>query len=190
MKQLRTILFTVFSIFLGYRTIELMENVLVGGTKDFNQLESLTIAFLLSLFVTGVFAFLGFVYKTNLLLPNSYYTIQYPKLLSKMYRVLGVEYFRSILMFTYWGKKQNRIKYFDGTKNGIQNLIFQSKQSEFGHAGAFVLISILSLILLYKGYQRVFLIAVVFNTIGNLYPVILQRNHRMRIQKIKARYDL
>ncbi|WP_394330522.1 hypothetical protein [Psychroflexus sediminis] len=41
-------------------------------------------------------------------------------------------------MFVFWGKKKNKQKYFDGTKSGLENLDYQTKQSEFGHLAALV----------------------------------------------------
>ena len=89
-----------------------------------------------------------------------------------------------MLLFAFWGQKTNRRKYFNGTKTGLKNFIFQTKQSEFGHLGAFVVIVILSVILLVHGYVFLVIIVTLINIIGNVYPVILQRSHRMRIEKI------
>lgn len=62
--------------------------------------------------------------------------------------------------------------------------MFQTKQSEFGHLGAFVVIVILSVILLVHGYIFLVVMVTLINILGNVYPVILQRFHRMRIEKI------
>jgi hypothetical protein len=57
-------------------------------------------------------------------------------------------------------KEENRTKYFDGRKSGLANLAYQSRQSEFGHLGAFLVMTGAAL--------------------------ILQRHHRMRIDKLRA----
>ena len=62
--------------------------------------------------------------------------------------------------------------------------MFQTKQSEFGHLGAFVVIIISSVILLVYGYIFLVIIMTLINILGNVYPVVLQRSHRMRIEKI------
>lgn len=150
-------------------------------------MEAVIYAYLLTLFVTGVFAFPGFVFPTNRILPASYYIVTNPKTVSKLYRVLGVKYFRAMLMLLFWGQKKNKAKFFDGTRNGIDNLIFQSKQSEIGHLLPLVLISVVSISFLVHQHFLLAAITMGINIIGNFYPIVLQRHHRMRIQKIEPR---
>ena len=189
MKLIKKIVLSGFAIFLCYRTYDLMRYLMVGNLHSYSIFESFVIAFLLSLFTTGVFAFPGFSFKTSSLLPASYYSIKYPELLNKMYQILGVHYFRKVLMVVFWGQKKNRAKYFDGSKGGLQNLIYQTKQSEFGHLGASIAIAGLSILLLAKGYWLIFGFMTLINIIGNIYPVILQRKHRLRIEKITSQTD-
>ncbi len=101
-----------------------------------------------------------------------------------MYKILGIKYFKWLLLLFFWGKKNNREKYFDGSRRGINNLLFQSKQSEFGHLGAFFVISIIVGFLLSEKYYLLVSFAMIINIIGNFYPVILQRHHRMRVAKL------
>ena len=98
-----------------------------------------------------------------------------------------MKYFRVLLLILFWGRKSNQLKFFNGTKRGLDNFIHQTKQSEFGHLGAFLLITISSVILLVYGY--LFLVAMItfINVFGNLYPIVLQRYHRLRIEKINIR---
>lgn len=152
--------------------------------NEFSNNEVLIVSFLLTLFITGVFAFIGFAYPSSRLLSDSYYEIKNPNVLIFVSKVLGIKYFRLLLLFTFWGRKSNRIKYFNGTKKGLKNFIFQTKQSEFGHMGALVIIIVLSIILLVHGYIFLVIIISLINIFGNFYPVILQRSHRMRILKI------
>jgi hypothetical protein len=97
---------------------------------------------------------------------------------------MGVQYFKYLLILFFWGRKKNRKKYFDGSKKGFENLIFQSKQSEIGHLGAFVSIFIVSVLLLLKGYLLLVLFMTIINVIGNVYPILLQRHHRARVGRI------
>ena len=188
MKVAKKILLPVFSLFLIYRSVELMRQLMHSDPADFTFSESLFIAFLLALYITGVFAFPGFAYPTSRVLPERYYALKNPPKLEWLYDFLGVKYFNVLLLFAYWGRKKNRRKYFDGTRKGFPNFIYQSRQSEFGHLGALVSIGFLSMVLLVKGYIVLFLIMTLINVIGNLYPVILQRYPRIRIEKLLARY--
>lgn len=153
----------------------------------YSLMESVILAFLLTLFVTGGFAFLGFVFTTSKLLPEQYYTIKRPKKLKRIYHKLGVRHFRLIIVLAFWGNTKNKKRFFDGTRSGLKHLVVMSKQAEFGHFAAFWLIFLLSILLLWKGYYLIAVIANLINVIGNLYPVILQRHHRMRLDRLLAK---
>lgn len=161
-----------------------MGQLLSSGPQHWDTLPTLILGFLLTLYATGIFAFVGFVFPTHKLLQSKYYSIKNPTTLNKIGDGMGVKYFRFLLLFAFWGRKKNRKKYFNGTKKGLQNFIFQTKQSEFGHFAAFVVISIISIILLIKGYYLMVAFMTLINIIGNVYPIILQRLHRARIEKI------
>ena len=183
MKQAKKIIFPLISLFLILQSVELTKELIHLP----HQFQSMINAMLLCLYITGVFAFVGFAYPTHKLLPQSYYDLRNPQMLKRSYTVLGVEKFRKFLMILFWGTKNNRRKYFDGTRSGIKNFIYQTKQSEFGHMAALVVIQILAVALLLLGFWKVFLLMTLLNTMGNFYPVVLQRYHRFRIQKLMDR---
>jgi len=184
LNSIKKILFPLFSVFLCFQTVAIMRILLASEPADLSILQNFIISFLFTLFVTGIFAFIGFAYPSHKILPSSYYTIKKPKRLNYISKTLGVKYFKFLLLFAFWGKERNRKKYFNGTKQGLKNFVFQTKQSEFGHIAALIVILILSVILLMHGYFVLVSIITVINIIGNLYPVILQRTHRIRIGNI------
>lgn len=185
--MLKKILFPIFSVFLAYQSVKLVTIFFHNSPSDFSFQLVVILAFLLNLFITGVFAFTGFVYPTNKILPNSYYSIKNPNALNKLYNLIGVEYFKILLLITFWGKEKNKKKYFNGTKSGLINFDFQTRQSEFGHFGAFVVILLVSIVLLSNGHKMAFLLTSIINVLSNFYPIILQRKHRMTIQKLTNR---
>ena len=87
-------------------------------------------------------------------------------------------------MVVIWGKPKNRNKFFDGTRSGIDNLTYQTKQSEFGHIGAFAFLLCLSIWIGYLGHHKMVFLISILNIFGNLYPVLLQRKHRVRIDRM------
>ena len=119
--------------------------------------------------------------------PESYYKIYDPKKLKKTYTFFKVELFRQFLLATLWKSQKQRAKYFNGKKDGIPNLIEQSMKSEFGHLIPFVIICFLSVYLLVLGQTKLGICTFTINVIGNFYPIILQRYHRMRIQILSRR---
>lgn len=184
---IKKITFPLVAAFLAYRSVELM--------RVFDQLSPTATPFwlifilvvMLNLFITGIFAFIGFAYPSNKLLPESYYIIRNPAFLRRVYQALGVNYFKKLLLVTFWGKDKNRKKYFNGTKSGLGNFIYQTKQSEFGHLAAFMVITILALLLLSKGHLIAFLLTMAINIPANFYPIILQRTHRIKLGKLSER---
>jgi len=181
MKTIQKIAFVLASVFLMYQTYQLMSTLVRAPGQDFPWFVNFIVAFLLNLFATGVFAFVGFEFPTHKVLPMQYYSIKNPSSLKSCCRFLGVSTFRKFLMITFWGKEKNRRKYFDGTRSGIRNFVYQTKQSEFGHLAALIAIAIISTVLAFHKYYLVATMATVINLIGNLYPILLQRHHRMRL---------
>ena len=135
--------------------------------QQFSFIISLLIAYLFVLIGTGVFALVRFAYPTSKLIETKYYELKNAKRLRLIHSVLGVKYFNKALLLTFWGTKKNRKRYFDGTKTGIKNFIYQTHQSEFGHWAAFILLLICGIILLVvKEYYLLSLLLFLINFIG------------------------
>lgn len=184
---LKKVLFPIFSLFLAFQSFQLLRYLIRVDPDSFSHFQIFIVSFILTLFITGIFAFIGFAYPSHKMLPKGYYSIKNPTLLAGIYKNIGVAYFRIFLMITFWGKKNNRKKYFNGTKQGLHNFIYQTKQSEFGHFGALVFIGIASIFLLINGHFYIFAWVTLFNILGNYYPIVLQRFHRIRIEKITTK---
>ena len=155
--------------------------------KDVSWGLAIFLAWIINLFITGIFAFSVFAFPTQKLLPGAYYKVRYPKQLKRWYKALNVELFRKMLLATLWKSQEKQQKYFNGKKDGIANLEEQSMKSEFGHLLPFLIINLVSIYMLTIGLTKLSLLTLLINIIGNLYPVILQRHHRMRIQIIRSR---
>lgn len=185
----KKILLSICSIFLVFRSVELFNFLNNSNPNQFNWALIIGISFALNLFITGIFAFLGFAFCTSKVLPNSYYRIKNHKKLILIYKLIGVNYFKLFLLKFFWGKEKNRKRYFNGTKMGIFHFETQTKQSEFGHLVAFITILIVSLIILIKGHYSIFILTTIINFISNFYPILLQRMHRIQIERIKVIVD-
>ena len=181
----RRILFTAASAFLLWQSVKLV------GSLRYLHPESLAgslfLAWIINLFITGVFAFAGFAWPTQRLVPEGYYGIQNPALLLRTYRFLGVGLFRRILLATLWRGEVQRARYFDGRRGGLAALDTQSRKSEFGHLLPLIVISGLAVHLLVLGRYRLAILTQLINLVGNLYPILLQRHHRLRIERLRAR---
>lgn len=181
----KKLLLSLASIFLAYRSVELVKFLDITNPNQFNWIGIIAFSFALNLFITGIFALLGFAFLTSKILPNSYYKIKNSENLTLIYKILGVEYFKLLLLKFFWGKEKNKKKYFNGTKTGIEDFNTQTRQSEFGHLAAFITIAIVSFYILLRGLILIFCVTTLINIIGNLYPIILQRAHRIQIERLK-----
>ncbi len=183
--MIKKVLLSIATIFLIWQSYDLLRMI------DKLELNSwgliLFTAWIINLFITGIFALSGFAYPTQRLLPKSYYTIYHPKRLKKTYDALRVNLFRQMLLATLWKSKKQRGKYFNGKMNGISNLVEQSMKSEFGHLIPFIILCFVSVYCFGIGAIKLGIFTFLINLIGNLYPIILQRHHRMRIQLIRKR---
>jgi len=179
------ILWTLGSAFLVYQSIGLITNIHSANIQTIYG--NLFVAWIINMFITGIFAFLVFAYPIEKVLPTSYYHIHHPNRLKSFGKTIGLHLFRKFLLATFWRNKKQQKKYFDGKKSGLQNLNTQSQKSEFGHILPFIIIVSVSIYLLVLGLYQLAIFTMFFNILGNFYPVILQRNHRFRIAKILAR---
>ncbi|MGJ8593403.1 MAG: hypothetical protein ACSHXF_12700 [Aquaticitalea sp.] len=179
----KKILFTFISIVLAYNAYKLVFYFFIRTPDEFSTVGTIFSAIAFNLFITGTVAFLGFVYPTSKLIPNSYYQIKQPKKLNTWYKSLGVEYFRFFLLKTFYRNDNNK-KYFNGSKSGIIAFDYNTKQSEFGHLIAFCMICLVSIILLLKGHINTFIWIQPINILFNFYPIILQRKHRIIVERL------
>jgi len=183
--MLKKITFSIFSVALIYLSIKLAGALLSPIPRNFNSLEVIKYSFLINLYITGIFAFPGFVFATNRLIGSNYYKLRNPEFLIKIYDFLRVGIFRRLLLFLYWGRKKNSQKYFNGTRNGLKKFLYETRQSEFGHLSAFVIITLISIAVMSKRHVLLSSVIMLINIIGNFYPLVLQRYHRIRIEKFK-----
>lgn len=185
----KKIFFPLLSLFLVFRTIELVRAILAKPDEVTSFGLALLFSILLNLFATGVFAFVGFAYPSSKLLPPNYYLIKNPLVLTSIYHSLGVPYFKKGLLLFFWAKPKNRKRFFNGTRSGLDSMMFETHQAEFGHLGAFVGLEIISIVLLTDGVYTTGILVTLINIVTNLYPVILQRFHRIRLQRIMRKIE-
>jgi hypothetical protein len=80
-----------------------MLHLISSKPYDCTHNEGFVIAFFSTLFITGIFALLGFAYPTNKIVPVGYYKIKNPKKLNFMNNVIGLQYFKFLIIIVLWG---------------------------------------------------------------------------------------
>jgi len=183
----KKIIYSLIALFLAYQAISLISKIDNFNIKS--SLLLLLLAVFFNLIVTGIFAFTVFVFPTQKLLPESYYTIKNPKRLKRTIKNLKIEYFRTFLLATVWRNKNKQKRYFSGNRDGFKNLKVQSKKSEFGHLIPLIILTLLSFYFMFNNKLLLGFFTLIINIVFNFYPIPLQRHHRMRISILEKRYN-
>jgi hypothetical protein len=182
-KMIKKIFFILASIFLIFQTYQFLNGI--TDQEAFDRLgPALFFSWLLSLFITGIFAFAGFALPTEKLMPESYYKIKNDNKLNRFYKMLRVDIFKKLLIKFIYGKPKKKADYFNGKRSGLDHFITNTKKAEFGHLIPFILISFLMIYLSFNGKLLFGLGLLFFNTVGNFYPVLVQRHHRARLVRM------
>ena len=187
MKLFKVIGLLSLSVFLAWQSVVLIDSLFT--MPDQSIAIDVVLSIILNLFVTGTFAFLGFALPSYRLLPDSYYRFQRPTMLKRIYHYFKVNWFRRFLLATFWKNRAQQKRFFDGTRKGLDQLINESKSAEFGHLFPFLIIATTCILLIFKGHFVLAGIAMKINTVFNLYPILLQRYHRMRVSRLKYRFN-
>lgn len=180
---IQRILFVAMSIFLILQSYWIFMGLEFVDNPSW--ITQLIFALIFNLFITGVFAFAGFVLPTEKLMPSKYYEIKDAKKINFWFKKLKGEWFRNFLLKTVWRKKTAQKKFFDGTISGINNFEVQTQKSEFGHLIPFVIISLLCVYFAMRGFWWAVFFTTLVNVIFNFYPILLQRHHRGRLARLK-----
>jgi hypothetical protein len=186
----KKVLMALAAGFLTFRTYELMHLLTAVEPTTWSSVANAGWGAMLNLFATGIWAFPGFVWPTHKLLPQAYYHIHHPQALRASYTWLGVPHFQKALLWFFWGKPQHRKRYFNGTRSGLAAFEYHTKQSEFGHLGALILLLVCAIQLMAHGAWALAGWTMAINVVLNLYPLILQRYHRLNLARLNQRNKL
>lgn len=96
--MIKKVLLVLGSLFLISQSFKITQLIIELSITSIGL--SIFLAWLLTLFITGIFALSGFALPTQVLLPENYYFISAPKNLSLIYKLLKVEIFRKLLLAT------------------------------------------------------------------------------------------
>ncbi|MFT5834258.1 MAG: hypothetical protein ACI97N_001894, partial [Cognaticolwellia sp.] len=103
---MKKIFLSIASIFLIWQSYLLITQIHNLETQYWGSL--IFVGWIINMFVTGIFAFVGFAFPTERLLPKSYYQVRKPKRLKKWFKILRVEGFRKFLLLTFWRNKNQQ----------------------------------------------------------------------------------
>jgi hypothetical protein len=184
MRIFSKIVHIIFSFFLVWQTILLVERLLRNQPTDFS--DKLLDAVFVNLFVTGIFTIV-YSFPAYRLLPKRYYSIKNPGLLKLCGQIIKIESFKKLLIRTIWNKKQNKNHFFNGSRNGFDDMEITTMKSEFGHFIGFCIVMIITILIGIRNSGTIAIMILVVNIFFNFYPFMLQRFHRLRLNELKKR---
>jgi hypothetical protein len=120
-------------------------------------------------------------YSTNLTSP--YYTARAWEHKGKLYEYFGINLFRQLLVIIGWEKLNKKSNPIEKSAKALEHNLLRTKKSELGHLIIFLIVLGVTLIVIINRGLRDAIWLIIFNIILNLYPVLLQRYNRPRIER-------
>ncbi len=117
-------------------------------------------------------------------LNSSYYNSKNWESNGKIYRILGVKYFRKLLVIIGWEKLNKSRNPVNKNSRTLEMLEYKTRQSEFGHSVIFLIVLIINVAVIVKFGFIESLWLLVLNLLLNVYPIIVQRYNRPRIRRL------
>lgn len=102
----------------------------------------------------------------------------------KIYQAFGINFFRKLLVGIGWerlNKKSNPVK---KSPKALEYLHYRTKQSELGHIIILIIVFGFNVFVAFKFGILKSLWLLVLNILFNLYPILLQRYNRPRIERV------
>ena len=150
---------------------------LVYYTKMDTSAFAWALNFMLMLFVS---MFSG-VLKSPL--TSSYYNQKTWERSGETYRYLGIDVFRKLLVWIGWEKVIRKSCPIEKNTKALVNLHYQTKRSEIDHLTIFVIVLAFNVFVAIQYGILKSLSLLILNVLLNLYPILLQRYNRPRIER-------
>lgn len=101
----------------------------------------------------------------------------------KLYETFGINLFRKLLVLIGWEKLNKKANPVKNDLESLLHLEYRTKQSELGHLIVFFIVLGFTIYVALKFTFRESLYLLVLNIILNVYPILLQRYNRPRLQR-------
>jgi hypothetical protein len=119
-------------------------------------------------------------------LPESHFRLKPFEDEGRLYVRAGIQTFRNLLVVTRIDAC-NRLVRFSGHRTGLQDLARGTRQAEAEHLVSFLVVLLAFVYTFTRGWFEVAFWLAVVNVLANVYPVMLQRHNRARIEAVLRR---
>jgi hypothetical protein len=143
--------------------------------------HSLVFAWVLNLILMMGVSYITQTFKPSL--ASTYYDSKSWEANGAIYKWFGIDAFRKILVWVGWEKLNKAENPVKKSLQALKHLEYNTRQSEFGHLIPFFIVLIVSLFVAFRYGAVHSLWLVSLNIILNVYPIILQRYNRPRLQR-------
>ncbi|MFZ6820005.1 hypothetical protein [Undibacterium sp. Ji22W] len=116
-------------------------------------------------------------------LTSPYYTAKAWEREGKLYGYLGINLFRKMLVIIGWEKLNKKSNPIEKNVKALEHNLLRTKKSELGHLIIFLIVLVVSVVVAVNRGLRDAMWLIIFNVLFNLYPVLLQRYNRPRIER-------
>jgi hypothetical protein len=129
---------------------------------------------------------IGVLFITQTLKPglgSAWYQLKEWEAGGKIYKWLGVNGFRKVLVWVGWEKLNKESNPVKKSPDALKHLEYSTRQSEFGHLLILIIVFIFMLVVAINYGIGDSLWLLILNIILNAYPIAVQRYNRPRLQK-------
>ncbi|WP_158859985.1 glycosyl-4,4'-diaponeurosporenoate acyltransferase CrtO family protein [Lunatibacter salilacus] len=115
---------------------------------------------------------------------STYYTIRKWEQEGRIYKLLGVNIFRKLLVWVGWEKLNKKTLPVKNSSESLMNLSYATRESEFGHLVIFFIVMIFTIFVAVKFGIVKSIWLLLLNILLNVYPVLVQRFNRPKFEKL------
>ncbi|PVY43110.1 glycosyl-4,4'-diaponeurosporenoate acyltransferase CrtO family protein [Pontibacter virosus] len=101
----------------------------------------------------------------------------------KVYKWVGVHAFRKLLVWVGWEKLHNAVNPVKKDLQALRQLEYNTRQSEFGHLVIFFIVLAFTVGVTFREGIAQSLWLISLNVLLNVYPILVQRYNRPRLQR-------
>ncbi|GLU56942.1 hypothetical protein Dfri01_64030 [Dyadobacter frigoris] len=154
---------------------------LVYALVHYIRMDGLSFAFALNFMLMA--CVLTFTETLKSQLNSPYFNEKSWEMRGKIYKSLGINFYRKLLVWTGWEKLNKKSKPVEKNTNTLLNLHYLTKQDELGHIIIMLIVLGFNIFVAFKFGILKSLWLLILNISLNIYPIFLQRYNRPRIER-------
>ncbi len=155
--------------------------ILTYGLVNYVGVQGFLFAWVLNFMLMMCISIFTETLKTNF--TSDYYKEKVWEYKGKVYEKLGINLFRKLLVLVGWEKLNKKANPVKNNLDALTHLEYRTKQSELGHIIIFFIVLGFTVYVAMKYAFAESLWLLFLNTILNVYPILLQRYNRPRLNK-------